>query len=311
MTSGGGLYRPLRRRTRMIDFIHPRSKRSLMNIATGILSVVVLFAGSMLVYHYGGIYLEARSYADGMNNLPSGDSALTIAELKTLQQDYSLSEEELQHVKDYIAANYGVESLVIPELESDEETSATPEVDKVATQPAAVAEPAVAGYETTQVAVANTATTEQPKEQPTHNVQAAVESKPIPKDNRLVIPKMQVDGEILEGTSESILLSGIWHIPGTSDDPTSGNMVLSAHRFLHGPGHPESFFLLDTLETGDTFTVYWNGKEYTYKVREIKIVEPNEIDILYNTPNAQVTLFSCTPLFTSEKRLVVIGDLVK
>jgi len=59
---------------------------------------------------------------------------------------------------------------------------------------------------------------------------------------------------------------------------------------------------------GDTFYVYWKGIRYDYKVRETKIVLPSEVSILHNTPNNQVTLFSCTPLFTSEKRLVVIAD---
>ena len=121
---------------------------------------------------------------------------------------------------------------------------------------------------------------------------------------------MQVNGEILEGVSEQVLLGGIWRIPGTSDNPAEGNMVLSSHRFLHGAGHPESFFLIDQLAVGDEFTVYWNGKAYTYRVNETKIVPPSQIDILYNTPNPQVTLFSCTPLFTSEKRLVVTADLI-
>lgn len=132
----------------------------------------------------------------------------------------------------------------------------------------------------------------------------------IPKVNTLVIPQMGVNAQIYEAQSETVLSQGLWRMPMTSDNPTSGNMVITAHRYLRRPPNPNTFYLLDKLQVNDEFQLYWQGQRYNYQVKNIKIVEPEQLDILYNTPQAQLTLFSCTPLFTSEKRLVVIAEMV-
>ncbi|MFH1366443.1 MAG: class D sortase [Patescibacteria group bacterium] len=135
--------------------------------------------------------------------------------------------------------------------------------------------------------------------------------KRIPSDNRLVIPKIGVDVSIVEGKNEEAsLLKGAWHIPGTQDPAKGGNMVISGHRFRYRPPNNTTFYLLDKLAVGDPFIVYWQGKEYDYQVSQTKIVEPNAIEILDNTDSPQVTLYTCTPLFTTKQRLVVIGELI-
>lgn len=133
---------------------------------------------------------------------------------------------------------------------------------------------------------------------------------PPPDKNMVIIPQMGVRAVIWEGKDEKVLWKGVWRIPMTSDSPEEGNMVLTAHRYLYRPPDPRTFYLLDKLAVGDKFTVFWQGKKYEYQVRETKIVEPNQIEILYNTRNPQITLLSCTPLFTSKFRLVVVADLI-
>jgi LPXTG-site transpeptidase (sortase) family protein len=135
--------------------------------------------------------------------------------------------------------------------------------------------------------------------------------KRIPSDNRLVIPKIGVDVSIVEGKNEEAsLLKGAWHIPGTQDPVKGGNMVLSGHRFRYRPPNNTTFYLLDKLSVGDPFIIYWQGVEYDYKVAQTKVVEPSAIEILNNTDSPQVTLYTCTPLFTTKQRLVVIGELI-
>lgn len=132
--------------------------------------------------------------------------------------------------------------------------------------------------------------------------------RPRPEGNRLVIPTIGVDMAIVEGRDENALLNGAWRIPATAPDPETGNMVLSAHRFRYRPPSSETFYLLNKVVAGDVFIVYWEGREYDYRVRETKIVDPTQIEILDQTESPQVTLFTCTPLFSTSKRLVVIGD---
>lgn len=134
----------------------------------------------------------------------------------------------------------------------------------------------------------------------------------IPGENRVVIPKIGVDMKIVEGTNEKVALNqGAWHYPTTSTPNQGGNTVITGHRFKYRPPSKETFYLLDKLEKGDKFIVYWQGIEYDYEVTETKVVEKNAVEILNNTEEPIVTLFTCTPLFTTKQRLVVIGKLIE
>ncbi len=136
-------------------------------------------------------------------------------------------------------------------------------------------------------------------------------TNPLPKKNWIIIPKMGVDTEILEGDVNTMLWKGVVRMAVGSTPDKGGNTIITAHRYLYRPPNPKTFFLLDKLTKGDIITIYWQNKKYQYKVRESRVVEPDEISILHNTPNPQLTLFSCTPLFTSKQRLVVIADLIQ
>jgi len=132
--------------------------------------------------------------------------------------------------------------------------------------------------------------------------------KPIPTDNRLVIPKIGVDAPIVEGASQNAALEkGIWHIPNTAASPEASNLVLSAHRWRYLPPSSRSFYLLDKLDVGDDIIIYWEGKEFDYKVGEEKTVDPTAVEILEPTDQPQLTLFTCTPLWSTKHRLVLIA----
>jgi sortase A len=133
--------------------------------------------------------------------------------------------------------------------------------------------------------------------------------QPIPEENTLVIPKINVDGKIYESESSKILEKGIWHRPKTSTPDKGGNTVIVAHRFLYTSGQ-STFYHLDKLKEGDIFTIFWNQEEYNYKVYEVEIVPPNAIEIEENTEEPIVTLYTCTPLWTSTDRLVVKAKLL-
>ena len=136
----------------------------------------------------------------------------------------------------------------------------------------------------------------------------------VPKDkqnkNVLIIPKIGVEMDIVEGENEKALYKGAWRIPGTSMPNLGGNTVLGGHRYLYRPPSKRTFYNLDKLAVGDAIQVFWQGEEYNYKVKEIKIVDPKQIEILNNTKEDILTLFTCTPLFTSKKRLVVIAEKI-
>lgn len=126
----------------------------------------------------------------------------------------------------------------------------------------------------------------------------------------LRIEKIGVYGEILEG-DETTLDVGIWHLPRTSTPDQGGNTVISAHRWKYLPPDPRTFYDLDKVTLGDMIEIVWDGVVYTYEVTDSFIVTPDRVDILAPTDEAVLTLFTCTPLYSTDKRLVVRAQLVE
>lgn len=138
-----------------------------------------------------------------------------------------------------------------------------------------------------------------------------VENKPLPAGNRMVIPSIGVDMPILEGPDQSTLdRGGIWRIPGTSDPIKGGNMVLSGHRWQYLPPSSLTLYLLDKVKNGEPVLVYWQGQEYDYVITRRDVVSPDRVDILANTPEPRLTIFTCTPVFSTKFRLVLYGTLI-
>jgi len=129
-------------------------------------------------------------------------------------------------------------------------------------------------------------------------------------DNRLIIKKIGVDAVIYEGGQETLAL-GVWHLPRTSTPDKGGNTVLSAHRWKYKPPDPRTFYNLDKLEIGDEIKVYWEGREYNYKIEKIFEVTPDKVEVLAPSNKEELTLFTCAPLYSTQRRLVVKADLVE
>jgi sortase A len=131
------------------------------------------------------------------------------------------------------------------------------------------------------------------------------EGAPIPLVNTLVIPKIGVDVEIVEGNNENALLKGAWHRPETGNPFDGGNFVVTGHRFRYLPPNNTTFYNLDKLEVGDVIIVYYESKEYDYKISEVLVVNPEDLYVEEDLGYDAITLYTCTPLWTSTQRLVV------
>ena len=129
--------------------------------------------------------------------------------------------------------------------------------------------------------------------------------------NRLVIPKIKVDMPIFAGDSANLLLKGGWLFPGTARPGQPGNAVIFGHRFRYLPPITNTFYSLDKVVVGDTFIVSWQGNVYTYKIKEIKVIDPTDFSILHQSLSKnEMTLITCTPLWTTKQRLAVIGEMI-
>ena len=123
----------------------------------------------------------------------------------------------------------------------------------------------------------------------------------------LEIPKIKVRLPIYHGVEEKVLQVGIGHIEGTSL-PVGGestHCVLSGHR-----GLPSATLLtnLNRMEEGDEFYIYVLNEIIAYRVDDIRVVKPDEMDSLgIERGEDYVTLVTCTPYGINSHRLLVRG----
>jgi len=132
-----------------------------------------------------------------------------------------------------------------------------------------------------------------------------------PYNTRLEVPSAGISGQVFDGTDSSTMLRGFWHFPLSQGVGKKGNFVIIAHRYDKLPPATDTFFNLDYIQVGDQIFVTQNNDSWTYTVTNVKIVEKNDRTILADTNDYRITLVTCTPLWTSDQRLVVIGKLDK
>lgn len=129
--------------------------------------------------------------------------------------------------------------------------------------------------------------------------------------DQLRLPTIGVAMEVVEGRdAKASLRKGAWRLPGTSTPDHGGNTVLGGHRWLYRPPSSRTLYHLDKVKIGDPVEVDWKGQTYRYRVREIKVVTPEQVEILEATSDDILTIFTCTPLFSSAQRLVVIAERI-
>jgi len=134
--------------------------------------------------------------------------------------------------------------------------------------------------------------------------------EPAPADmqNRLIIPAMLLDQPINEGKDMSALKNGPWRLPQTSTPSKGSNTVIVGHRFTYSNPHG-AFYHLDKVRAGDEIGIYWQNKKYLYRVAKSEVVPANRISVEAPTGKAQLTLYTCAPLWWPKDRLVVTAVL--
>jgi len=94
------------------------------------------------------------------------------------------------------------------------------------------------------------------------------------------------------------------YLYGSGDPGEPGNVVIAGHAGLRGG----VFMHLPKLGLGDDIVVYTASYRFVYRVSEIKVVWPTQLEVLDAYANATLTLFSCANWDT--QRLVVVADFV-
>lgn len=127
----------------------------------------------------------------------------------------------------------------------------------------------------------------------------------------LQIPKIDVKIPIYHGTSDEVLQKGVGHVEGSSF-PVGGDTthaVLSAHSGLPSA---RLFTDLNQLQNGDMFYIYILDQVFAYKVDQVLVVEPSNVEALeLQKGEDYVTLVTCTPYAINTHRLLVRGTRVE
>ena len=105
---------------------------------------------------------------------------------------------------------------------------------------------------------------------------------------RIEISAIGLEVMILEGTEDETLRRAVGHIPGTSLPGQNGNVAIAGHR--------DTFFRpLRNIHKDDEVTLTTLNGYYRYRVDSTKIVEPQEIGVLYDSGKAILTPVTCYP----------------
>ncbi len=126
---------------------------------------------------------------------------------------------------------------------------------------------------------------------------------------QLLIPDIDVDVVVVEGTTASALRAGAGHYADTPLPCEIGNVAIAGHRTTYG----RPFHNVDLLEVGDEITLNTPIGSCTYAVSEEPFtVSPSQIEVVANTPDeAMLTLTTCHPKGSARQRLIIKATLVR
>lgn len=138
--------------------------------------------------------------------------------------------------------------------------------------------------------------------------------KPPYESFKLSIPKIKLeDVEVRVGVNE--FEEYLAQLPGSALPGEVGNIFITGHSSISNTfqsKNKRAFFVnLPKLKKGDEVIVEAMGQKYTYIVEGMKIVNPDQVEVI-NPPDQvgrYISLMTCVPPGFNTKRLVVLARL--
>jgi sortase A len=123
---------------------------------------------------------------------------------------------------------------------------------------------------------------------------------------RLAIPRLNVRVMVREGADARTLSLALGHIPGTALPGQRGNMGVAGHRDTLFRG-------LRNVAANDEITFETPGATYVYRVTTMRIVKPQDVQVLDPGPTRELTLVTCYPfeyVGSAPDRFIVKAQLI-
>lgn len=129
--------------------------------------------------------------------------------------------------------------------------------------------------------------------------------KPEQVIGKILIPAIDSELLVVEGTDSRQLRWGAGHLTGSAYPGESGNCVLAAHRdYTFGT----YFSRLDEVHEGDTIEIEYLGFTHSYRVTGSLVTTPDDLSVLMPTEKPTLTLITCHPRGSGKERLIVIAE---
>ncbi|ALS77962.1 class D sortase [Planococcus kocurii] len=122
----------------------------------------------------------------------------------------------------------------------------------------------------------------------------------------LIIPKLEATLPIIHGTDEDELEKGVGHFAQSVMPGENDNSVLSGHR-------DTVFRELGDVGKGDLLIVETYSGTFTYKVRQVRIVDEDDRTVIVPKPRATLIVSTCYPfdyVGYAPDRYILVADLV-
>lgn len=118
----------------------------------------------------------------------------------------------------------------------------------------------------------------------------------------------------VDGKNKSYYLKsleqGVAHMKDTALPGNEGNVFIFGHSSYYTGDYREIFARLNELETGDEITIKSSARDYKYKIYDKQIIAADQMEVLDQPKDKSIiTLMTCWPLGTKDKRLIVVGEL--
>jgi sortase A len=150
---------------------------------------------------------------------------------------------------------------------------------------------------------------------------AEVMIAPMSTDFGVVIPKIMANVAVTADVNpakpevyQEVLRTagGVAHAAGSAYPDEDGAVYIFGHSTdsnVNVARYNAVFYLLRKLEPNDLIVVYFRGKDYRYRVKYKKVVNPDDLNDITSVANERkLILQTCWPPGTTWKRLLVVAE---
>jgi sortase A len=122
---------------------------------------------------------------------------------------------------------------------------------------------------------------------------------------RIIIPRIDEDMVVVQGTDTASLQKGPGHYPETGFPGEGKTIGIAGHRTTY----LAPFRKINEIQDGDEIRLEMPYGTFTYTVEKHEIVDPSQVEIVDNVGYERLVLTACHPLYSAAQRWAVFAKL--